>query len=130
MSLHYEFVLACDLKPHTPIEFLNVLRWHLGIAHRRPAGLPEQAHPLFKPSPESPLPGGEFAALTDNGRGWGLFYRGFWIDDAFYDEITDILALLAPHVMDGYAGHFREELAIVPTTISFQDGVPAFVPER
>ncbi|GAA3211895.1 hypothetical protein [Actinocorallia longicatena] len=77
MSSHFELVPACALRRDTPADRLNLLRWYLGLVPGPPAGALDGER-LLMPQRDTYLPGGEFAALTDNGGSWGLFYRGFW----------------------------------------------------
>ncbi|WP_435224378.1 hypothetical protein [Streptomyces sp. Tue6028] len=128
MSLHYEVVFACFLKEGTPESVLAALRWHIGAIADRPPHLDagEHPHPLLAPSPNSYLPGGEFASLQHQSRGnrnaWGLFTRNFWLDDGIAELVT-ILDLLAPHVEDsGYGGYAREEDDGKPSIFTFRDG--------
>ncbi|MER7765474.1 hypothetical protein [Kitasatospora sp. NPDC096140] len=133
MSYHYEVVLGCFLRDDTPGEVLDALRWHLGLADERPAGLDPEEHEyrMLDPDPESRLPGGDFAALRLQGRGftadgpqeaWGLFSRNLWLDDMMGDLAT-LLDLIAPHVREpGHGGHVREEFDTEPNAITFRDG--------
>ncbi|SEB65018.1 hypothetical protein [Streptomyces sp. TLI_105] len=133
MSLHYEVVFTCFLQEDTPETVLAALRWHLGLASERPAELDEEeyAYPLLDPDPDSRLPGGDFASLRRQSRGftaggechaWGLFSRNLWLDDMMGDLVT-ILDLIAPHVAEvGYGGYFREEFDAEATVFTFQDG--------
>ncbi|MEV7189509.1 hypothetical protein [Kitasatospora sp. NPDC093102] len=133
MSFHYEVVFTCFLQDDTPDTVLDALRWHLGLASERPAELDEEEHayPLLSPDPDSRLPGGDFASLRRQSRGfmagrqlhaWGLCSRNLWLDDMMGDLIT-ILDLLAPHVEEpGFGGYFREESDVETTVFTFRDG--------
>ncbi|MFW5418378.1 hypothetical protein J0910_17350 [Nocardiopsis sp. CNT-189] len=133
MSLHYEVVVACFLREDTPPEVLDAVRWHIGLAGERPAGLDPDEHsePAFLLDPESPLPGGDAAELrlqyrwtAPSGadvRAWGLYARGYWLDDAL-GQLSLFLDLIAPYAEEGYAGSFREEYDFHPTIVAFKDG--------
>ncbi|MEU6442673.1 hypothetical protein [Streptomyces sp. NPDC047046] len=134
MSLHYEVVLTCVLQDDTPDTVLAALRWHLGLAPERPAELDAEEHsyPMLSPDPDSRLPGGDFAALRRQSRGftaagderhaWGLFSRNLWLDDMMGDLYT-VMGLLSPHIAEpGYCGYFREEFDTEPTTLTFREG--------
>ncbi|MFD7408409.1 hypothetical protein ACFV7R_38470 [Streptomyces sp. NPDC059866] len=128
MSLHYEVVFACFLRDGTPETVLAALQWHTGATADRPPHLDANEHPypLLVLSPDSWLPGGDFASLQRQSRGnrdaWGLFTRNFWLDDDI-GELVTILDLLAPHVEDpGYGGYIREEDDGKPSFFTFHDG--------
>ncbi|GAB2611584.1 hypothetical protein GCM10027168_50580 [Streptomyces capparidis] len=133
MSSYYEVVFTCFLRDDTPDAVLGALRWHLGLTPERPAEpeAEEHAYPLLAPDPDSRLPGGEFATLLRQPRGfsaegelhsWGLFSRNYWLDDDL-GELVTVLDLLAPHVEEpGYGGYFREEYEAEPTLLTFHDG--------
>lgn len=133
VSLHYEVVFACYLRDDIPESVLNALRWHLGMDVERPANLDADEHPypLLAPDPDGWLPGGDFASLRRQSRGftatgerhaWGLFTRNYWLDDDM-GGLATILDLLAPYVEeDGYGGHFREEYDTELTAFVFRDG--------
>ncbi|RAJ29171.1 hypothetical protein K353_06679 [Kitasatospora sp. SolWspMP-SS2h] len=133
MSLHFEVVFTCFLRGDTPETVLAALRWHLGLTPEHPAELDaeEHAYPLLAPDPDGRLPGGDFASLRRQSRGfaagselhaWGLFSRNYWLDDEMGDLVT-ILDLVAPHVEEpGYGGYFREEYDAEPTIFIFQNG--------
>ncbi|MFC9977138.1 hypothetical protein ACFVH6_40175 [Spirillospora sp. NPDC127200] len=122
MSLHFEVVFTCFLREDTPPQVLAALRWHLGLAEERPAGLGEHAYSLLAPDPHSRLPGGDVASLREQDQGWGLFSRNYWLDDDL-GELATVLELLAPHVEGpGFGGHLREEFESEPTVFAFRDG--------
>ncbi|MFI5529952.1 hypothetical protein ACIA8O_15560 [Kitasatospora sp. NPDC051853] len=133
MSLHFEVVFTCFLRDETPSAVLAALRWHLGLTAERSPGLDADEHPypLLEPDPDSRLPGGDFASLRRQARGfvagrelhaWGLSSRTCWLDDELGGLVT-VLDLLAPHVEEaGYGGHFREQYEAEPTVFVFRDG--------
>jgi hypothetical protein len=128
VSLYYEVVFACFLRDATPEPVLAALRWHTGASADRPPHLDanEHVYPLLAASPDSCLPGGEFAFLQRQSRGsldaWGLFTRNLWLDDDI-GELVTVLNLLAPHVEDsGYGGYMREEGDAKPSIFTFRDG--------
>jgi hypothetical protein len=137
MSLHYEVVFTCFLRDDTPIETLDVLRWHLGLLDDWPPGLDQggQVDRLLCPDPASSLPGGDVAALQQQllksapGLGtlaWGLFARTLWPDDRM-DDMAVVMELIAPHVAEaGYGGYFRPEDSAEATAFSFAE--PAVTP--
>ncbi|MEU0403926.1 hypothetical protein ABZ318_27565 [Streptomyces sp. NPDC006197] len=98
---------------------LAALRWHLGPSPERPTEPDEEeyAYPVLDPAPGSRLPGGDFASLRRQSRGftavgerhaWGLSSRTLWLDDMTGDLVT-VLDLIAPHVAEaGYGGYVRE----------------------
>lgn len=133
MSLHFEVVFTCFLRDNTPDTVLEALRWHLGMAPERPSGLNADEHtfPALAPDPDGRLPGGDFASLRRQSRGfaagrelfaWGLFSRNYWKDDEM-GELVTILELLAPYVEEpGYGGYFREQYDSEPTVFTFRNG--------
>jgi hypothetical protein len=133
VSLHFEVVFTCFLRDNTPDTVLEALRWHLDMVPERPSGLDADAHPypVLTPDPDGRLPGGDFASLRRQSRGfaagqalyaWGLFSRNSWKDDEM-GELVTILDLLAPYVEEpGYGGYFREEYDSEPTVFTFQNG--------
>jgi hypothetical protein len=132
VSSRYEVVFACFLRDDTPDEILEALRWHLGQIADRPPELDAAEHPdrLLNPDPASPLPGGDIASLLDQptaamaetgSRGWGLFSRTLWPEDAM-TEMGSIIQLVAPYVAEpGYGGHYREEHATEAVAFAFGD---------
>jgi hypothetical protein len=139
VSSRYEVVFACFLRDDTPDEVLDALRWHLGQIADRPPELDAEEHPdrLLRPDPASPLPGGDIASLLDQlggpraqagVRGWGLFSRTLWPEDAM-TEMGTIIQLVAPHVAEpGYGGHYREENATEAVAFAFGDADAAVEP--
>ncbi|OKJ68560.1 hypothetical protein [Streptomyces sp. CB02460] len=124
MSLHYEVVFTCFLREDTPAPVLDALRWHLGLTEEPPPGYGEEEHayPLLSPDPHTRLPGGDFASLRLQDKGWGLYSRNYWLDDDM-GELVTVLDLLAPHVASpGPGGFFREEDETRPTVFTFRDG--------
>lgn len=106
MSLHFEVVFTCFLRDNTPDTVLEALRWHLDMIPKHPSRLKtnEHTYPVLAPDPDGRLPGGDFASLRRQSRGfvagrelytWGLFSRNYWKDDEM-GELVTILDLLAP----------------------------------
>lgn len=114
MSDHYEVVLSVFLAEETPVEVLDTIRWHMGLLKDRPEHMGPPEDPDFEwryldPDPDHPrLPGGEVARLQRQSVGstadgvelhpWGLFYRGFFLDDDL-NVPYEILDLVAPHIV-------------------------------
>ena len=132
MSVRFEVVFSCFLRGDTPSEVLEAVRWHLGLAAERPAGLDPAEHPdrLLETDEESCLPGGDVASLRHREHGfedfgrlgvWGLHSRNYWLDDIM-GELVTVLDLLAPYAENGYGGYFRAETEVKPTVLVFRDG--------
>lgn len=137
MSLHYDFALACDLKPDINEPVLMALAYITRPSAHDQVPCPDLPdigtftwRDLFRVEATS-MPGslrrvfGEAYRFTQHGRDvsrYTLDVRTFVIDDAL-GEYLAFADWLAPYsVSVGCVGYFREEAAPHPVLLYFRDG--------
>jgi hypothetical protein len=86
MSLHYEWMLSLWLRPDTPADYLDELRYHLGMTDETPGALELGDLGVLSGGGDDYLPGGTVATLklaqpyTNRPAAWGLHVRTFVLD--------------------------------------------------
>jgi len=139
MSLHFDFAIACDLKPDTPQQILDTLSYMTRAEEYAFSSPPN--HPFFEgdswrdilraKSEQTYLPGdliGSFRKAhryevgSEKLHWYTICFRCYLIDDVFY-EMWWLLAewLLLHSETEGYVGYYREEYSSHPTLIYFKD---------
>jgi hypothetical protein len=129
MSLHYELVVAVYLRDDLDETGLAEVRWHLELGPRPKSPLASDG-PLFGPEGRSYLPGGDITRLIEEPGSrpigpavlHGFFVRRYFLDDTLYEVLAPLCEWLAAVAVDGYAGFWREEDALVPHILIVRDG--------
>ena len=118
VSLHYELVLSLWLRPDTPAEYVDELRYHLGMTDESPGAL-ELADRVFAGGGDDYLTGGIIATLklaqpfANRPAAWGLHVRTFVLDDSMYELLTVVPPWLARwSATQGWIGFAREEMSL------------------
>ena len=143
MSLHFDFALACDLKPNTSQQIVDTLAYMTRSSDYRFDDPPK--HPYFSDdpydswrtmlqiTPKDTHLAGEVGAIlrrvhrypyaaTDQYR-YTFSFRRFMLDDEFYQVWWNFSQWLAPYSeTQGFVGYYREELALQPTLLYFRSG--------
>jgi hypothetical protein len=118
MSLHFEWTLSLRLRPDVPAQFVDELRYHLGLSGREPEAptLVCSGPALVTAGDGDELAGGPVARLVRQQPGsgpatWGVFARVFVLDDAMYELVQIVPPWLARwSLTEGWIGFAREEL--------------------
>ena len=131
MSFHYKVVVSVYLRKELADSVLPEVRWHCDLGPR-PDDLMFPDEQLFGAEDVSYVPGGDVTRLELEtgiswGPIWGVFVRRFMLDDGFYESLSPICQLLAAVAVDGYAGFWREEADLVPTTMVVRAGHTYFI---
>jgi len=137
MSLHFDFAIACDLKPDTPQQILDTLSYMTRVEEYAFSSPP--SHPFFEgdswrdillaKSEQTYLPGDLISSFRKAYRyeignekhyRYNICFRCFLTDDAFYGTWLLLAEWLLLHSeTDGYVGYYREEFSFHPTLIYF-----------
>lgn len=140
MSLHFDFALACYLKPDTPQEVLDTLQYMTRSEDYEFGDPPD--HPFFKGEYWSNMlqirtgtahfPG-EFGSIfrrtyrytqadADVYR-YTLSFRCHMLEEEFHEKWWAFAQWIAPYSETvGCVGYYREEFDWQPTLIYFRDG--------
>lgn len=100
-------------------DFLDELRWHLGLIDEMPeVRTLRYDRPLLRPQPGR-FPGGDLVSLIEHDRYLnhppmcGLFFRRYSLDDEFHSVVPEVLPWLAEHSgTQGWVGCARDELSV------------------
>lgn len=143
MSLHYEFMLAFDLKPDTPPDIIALLQYLTRTEDYAYDGPPPE--PVIGYAPDAgdpwwrqmlqnrdPLWYGAGSAIgilaaapswRRNNAQHTLTIRSEALDDDFYQVWLFMFVWLAQYsATEGWVGYYREQAALQPTLIYFRDG--------
>ena len=121
MSLHFEWSLSLRLRPDVPEEFLDELRYHLGLTAVAPQAptLDWEVPALAAGGDGGALAGGPVVSLVrqqpylNRPAVWGVFARVFVIDDVMYDLVQVVPPWLARwSLTQGWIGFLREEMSL------------------
>ena len=140
MSLHFDFAIACDLKPDTPQQVIKTLAY-MTRTEDYPFDSPPD-HPFFegdewretlRTEPDGTYCPGDlgrsfrrayrYDRLGVHHYRYTLSFRCYMKDDEFYDMAWPLIDWLAQHSeTEGYVGYIRETLDWQPTLLYFKHG--------
>jgi hypothetical protein len=143
MSLHYEFMLAFDLKPDTPPQIIALLQYLTRTEDYAYDGPPPEPVIGYAPDDEDPwwrqmlqnrdalwYGTGSAISVLAAAPAWRrdtaqytLTIRSEALDDDFYQIWLGMFIWLAQYsATEGWVGYYREEANLHPTLIYFRGG--------
>ncbi len=140
MSLHFDFALACYIKPDTPQQVLDTLQYmtrtedyNFDQPPRHPFFQDEYWRNMLKALMDSTCFPGQFGGTfrrvhrytqaNVEAYRYMLSFRCYMLEDEFHENWWPFAQWIAPYSEStGCVGYYREEFDWQPTLIYFRDG--------